>query len=230
MGYVEKLLGKNEKIIIAARQHWTTLAITFIVNLFLVIVLIGLYALAGSIASNNYDPTNPTKLKFLTDIRIVFLIALIYPVARFGWDWLRWWAEEYLVTSHRVIQTEGIVNKKTKDSSLEKVNDIVLTQSFFGRILGYGNLEIITGSDEGVNLLHRLANPVTFKTALLDQKEARGYDQTGEQVRPISPGGQAATAEEDPLKRIADLDNLHKSGALSDAEYQTAKAKLLSKL
>ena len=224
MGYVEKLLGKNEKIIIAARQHWTTLAITFIVNLFVAIVLIVLYVLAGVVAGNNHS------LKFLMDIRAVFLIALIYPVARFGWDWLQWWAEEYLVTSHRVIQTEGIINKKTKDSSLEKVNDIVLTQSFFGRILGYGNLEIITGSDEGVNLLHRLANPVTFKTALLDQKEARGYDQTGEQVRPMSSGGPAATADEDPLKRIADLDNLHKSGALSDAEYQAAKVKLLSKL
>ena len=224
MGYVEKLLGKNEKIIIAARQHWTTLAITFIVNLFVAIVLIVLYALAGVIVVGN------PNLKFLMDIRIAFLIALVYPLARFGWDWLQWSAEEYLVTSHRVIQTEGIVNKKTKDSSLEKVNDIVLTQSFFGRILGYGNLEIITGSDEGVNLLRRLANPVTFKTALLDQKEARGYDQTGEQVRPMSSGGPAAAADEDPLKRIADLDNLRKSGALSDAEYQTAKVKILSKL
>jgi uncharacterized membrane protein YdbT with pleckstrin-like domain len=222
-GYVEKLLGKNEKIIIAARQHWTTLAITFIVNLFVAIVLIGLAIFLGN-QSFTQDRSSILHL-----VPTVLLILLIVPVARFGWDWLQWWAEEYLVTSHRVIQTEGIINKKTKDSSLEKVNDIVLTQSFFGRILGYGNLEIITGSDEGVNLLRRLANPVTFKTALLDQKEARGYDQTGEQVRPMSSGGPAA-ADDDPLKRIADLDNLHKSGALSDAEYQTAKVKLLSKL
>ena len=222
-GYVEKLLGKNEKIIIAARQHWTTLAITFIVNLFVAIVLIVLAIVLGN---QNFTKDSSSILRFVPTI---LWILLVVPVARFGWDWLQWWAEEYLVTSHRVIQTEGIINKKTKDSSLEKVNDIVLTQSFFGRILGYGNLEIITGSDEGVNLLRRLANPVTFKTALLDQKEALGHDQTGEQVRPIPSGGPAA-ADEDPLKRIADLDNLHKSGALSDAEYQAAKVKLLSKL
>jgi hypothetical protein len=40
----------------------------------------------------------------------------------------------------------------------------------------------------------------------------------------------AAADEDDPLKRIAELDNLRKSGAISDAEYQSAKVKLLSKL
>ena len=47
--------------------------------------------------------------------------------------------------------------------------------------------------------------------------------------------GQPAAAaaggdDDDPLKRIAELDNLRKSGAISDAEYQSAKAKLLSKI
>ena len=37
-------------------------------------------------------------------------------------------------------------------------------------------------------------------------------------------------AEEDPLKKIAQLDELRKTGALSDAEYQQAKAKLLASL
>jgi len=222
MGYVEKLLSKNEKIMASARQHWTTLAITFIINLFVAIVLIVLAIVLGN---QSFTQDKSSILRFVPPI---LLILLVVPVARFGWDWLQWWAEEYLVTSHRVIQTEGIINKRTKDSSLEKVNDIVLTQSFFGRILGYGELEIITGSDEGVNRLHRLANPVKFKTALLDQKVALGHDQAGEQVRSIPSGG--PETEDDPLKRIADLDNLRKSGALSDGEYQTAKAKLLSKL
>ena len=79
-GYVEKLLGKNEKIITAARQHWTTLAITFIVNLFVAIVLIGLAIFLGN-QSFTQDRSSILHL-----VPTVLLILLIVPVARFGWD------------------------------------------------------------------------------------------------------------------------------------------------
>ncbi len=226
MGYVESLLGKNEKIIRMERQHWTTLFITFAVNVFLVVVLVVIF---GFLKSQNFiqeAEQNGTVLRFLPTL---FLIAALYPVARLGWDVLQWSTEQYLVTTHRVIQTEGIVNKKTKDSSLEKVNDIQLTQSFFGRILGYGDLEIVTGSDEGVNLLHRLNAPVAFKTALLDQKVALGHEIIGVPGEGNKLGG-APAAGDDPLKRLGELDDLRKRGAISDQEYQDAKAKILSKL
>ena len=154
MGYVESLLGKNEQIVVMERQHWTTLLMSFLVNLFLVIVLLVLYFLLRDVALKN------PNLGFLNIVTVVLLFALLYPVGRFGWDLIQWEAEQYIVTNRRVMQTEGIVNKKTVDSSLEKVNDIILTQSFLGRIMGYGDLEIITGSDVGINLLKRLAQPV----------------------------------------------------------------------
>jgi uncharacterized membrane protein YdbT with pleckstrin-like domain len=69
-----------------------------------------------------------------------------------------------------VVQTEGLINKHTKDSALEKINDITLNQSVLGRILSYGDLAIITGSDMGTNVFKRLAKPVEFKKTLLEQK------------------------------------------------------------
>jgi hypothetical protein len=236
MGYVESLMGKNEKILVIERQHWTTLLMSFLVNLFLIIVIVALYIVLGNVVASN------PSLGFLPIVRSILLFTLLYPVGRFGWDFVQWEAEQYLVTSHRVMQTEGIINKKTIDSSLEKVNDIVLTQSFLGRILGYGDLEIVTGSDIGVNLLKRLAQPVKFKTTLLDAKAAMNDPDDGPRAHPAAvpvAGGlmgakpkptTAAGEDEDPLKRIAELDNLRKSGAISDAEYQSAKARLLSKI
>ncbi len=222
MGYVESLLGKNEKILRMERQHWTTLFITLVVNLFLAAVLI---AIAVVLGNQNFTKDPTSVLRFAP---LIFVVALIYPLGRLGWDILQWSAEQYLVTSHRVIQTEGLINKRTKDSSLEKVNDIELTQSFFGRLLGYGELEIVTGSDEGTNILHRLNHPVAFKTALLDQKVALGQNPSGDQVR---PGGAPGTAGgDDSLKRLGELDDLRKRGAISDQEYHDAKAKILGKL
>ena len=225
MGYVESLLGKNEKILRMERQHWTTLFITLVVNLFLATVLIVLFFVLRGLGFIQDAERDGTILRFIPTI---FLIALLYPLGRLGWDLLQWSAEQYLITSHRVIQTEGLINKRTKDSSLEKVNDIVLTQSFFGRLLGYGELEIVTGSDEGTNILHRLNNPVVFKTTLLDQKVALGQNSSGDQVKPGGAGGSAD--DDDPLKRLADLDDLRKRGAISDQEYQDAKTKILAKL
>jgi uncharacterized membrane protein YdbT with pleckstrin-like domain len=212
MRYVEGLLGKNEQILWRARQHWIVLSANFVINLFLFIAIIVVANLAG-------------RIDFLKGISNWLLLALVIPIAWFGWNALQWWAEEYLITTHRVLQTEGFVNKRTKDSSLEKINDITLTQSVLGRILNYGDLVIITGSDIGRNALRRLAKPVEFKRMLLEQKQKLS---DSEDLH--AHGSVAAGNVEDPLKKIAELDDLRKSGALSEAEYQSAKVKLLEKL
>ena len=212
--YVEGLLGKNEQVLWRARQHWIVLTANFVINLFIFIAILALYALLGGV-------------QFLSGIRGLALLVLLIPFGWFGWELLQWWAEEYLITTTRVVQTEGLINKHTKDSALEKINDITLNQSVLGRILNYGDLAIITGSDMGTNVLKRLAHPVEFKKTLLEQKHKMS---DGDDLGPRKATTAAAVDDDDPLKQIAQLDNLRKSGALSDAEYQQAKAKLLAKL
>ena len=201
-----------------SRQHWVALLSSILINGFIVIVVMVLRIFLGQLLINALDPNS-----FLwTILNVATVLGILFGLVRFGWDALQWWAEEYLVTTRRVLQTEGIVNKKTTDSSLEKVNDVVLIQSFFGRILGYGNLQIVTGSDIGVNALIRLRDPITFKTAMLDQKAKLG-----------SEFGERATdevADRDVPKLIAELDDLRKRGVISEAEFNEKKARLLSQL
>ena len=219
MKYVESLLGKNEQILWRARQHWIVLSANFVINLFIFIVIWAIYSAAGMLGSGSLGD-------FLRNYRGIALIALLIPIGWFGWEFLQWWAEEYLVTTHRVVQTEGIINKHTKDSALEKINDITLNQSFMGRILSYGDLVIITGSDVGTNVLRRLAKPVEFKKTLLEQKQKLADNEDLGYRKAATVEGD----EEDPLKKIAQLDDLRKTGAISEVEYQQAKAKLLAKL
>jgi uncharacterized membrane protein YdbT with pleckstrin-like domain len=218
--YVESLLGKNEQILWRARQHWIVLTANFVINLFIFIVVLAVYGAAGTLGAGAIGD-------FLRSNRGFALLALLFPIGWFGWELLQWWAEEYLITTTRVVQTEGLINKHTKDSALEKINDITLNQSVVGRILNYGDLAIITGSDMGTNLLKRLAQPVEFKKTLLEQKQklSDGEDLGYRKVAAAAEGG-----EEDPLKKIAQLDDLRKTGAISEVEYQQAKAKLLAKL
>ncbi len=217
--YVESLLGKNEQILWRARQHWIVLSANFVINLFIFAVICVLYAASGTLGPGSVGD-------FLRNSRAFILLLLLIPIGWFGWEFLQWWAEEYLITTHRVVQTEGLINKHTKDSALEKINDITLNQSFLGRILSYGDLIIITGSDVGTNVLRRLAKPVEFKKTLLEQKQKLS---DGDDLGPRKAAA-AVSDEDDPLKRIAELDDLRKRGAISEVEYQQAKAKLLSKL
>jgi uncharacterized membrane protein YdbT with pleckstrin-like domain len=207
MDYVQSLLAENEVIVIQTRQHWMVWAKSFLLN---AILLIAIVALAVSVTF---------ALVPLAGMAVACLAIL--PIGSFVRSYLIWWNEEYLVTNRRVIQAEGIVNKHVIDSSLEKVNDVVLDQSFLGRILDYGDIEILTASEGGVNKLDKIAAPVKFKTEMLNQKETLGMDE------PLAARGDRRG---DIPVLIAELDALRARGILTDAEFQQKKAELLSRI
>jgi uncharacterized membrane protein YdbT with pleckstrin-like domain len=212
MGYVEELLGTNEQIVVRTRQHWMVLASTFLGNLILAVVIVIVAVLAAGFAS---------LLGPLAPFTGLILFLLLFPLLGLVRAFLDWWNEEYLVTNRRVIQAEGTVNKHVIDSSLEKVNDVVLNQTVLGRLLDYGDIEILTASEIGVNKLHMIASPVKFKTEMLNQKEALGTDEHFGH-----PPGKA----NDVPSLIAELDELRKAGVLTEAEFQQKKAQLLAKI
>ncbi len=210
MGYVESLMAENEKIVVKTHQHWMVLAKSVVVNGLIGIVLIAIAVLISAV--------------LLNPLGVIVAVLLVIPVAAFLRDYLEWWNEEYIVTNRRVIQAEGIINKHVIDSSLEKVNDVVLDQSFFGRMFDYGNIEILTASEGGVNNLHHIISPVKFKTEMLNQKEGMGLDEH------IGGARGRDGAPHDIPALIAELDELRKQGVLSEAEFQNKKAQLLSKM
>jgi hypothetical protein len=133
------------------------------------------------------------------------------------------------VTNRRIIQAQGVINKHVIDSSLEKINDVVLTQSALGRMLNYGDLEILTGSEIGVNLLRRIADPVHFKTEMLNQKEGMNEMGAFDSKARRTLAAAAPTAGDIP-ELIGELDELRKKGLITDAEFQEKKAKLLARI
>jgi hypothetical protein len=61
--------------------------------------------------------------------------------------------------------------------------------------------------------------------AYRDQQRAQAYSQTRRAPRPVV--GEAAPARRNTVEQLTDLAELHRSGALSDAEFQAAKARVL---
>jgi uncharacterized membrane protein YdbT with pleckstrin-like domain len=207
--YLNKLLGDNEQILYVTRQHWLVLAGEIISETVLSIAFIVLIALISVLVPMAF----PWSL--------AGLLLLVFPLVSLWRDVLVWSNRKFVVTTFRVIQLGGVLNKNVTDSSLEKVNDVKLEQTMWGRMFGYGDIEILTASELGINKFTRLAEPVRFKTAMLNAKEKLEH-------APVTPAPRAA--EPDIPALIGHLDVLRKQGILTDEEFQKKKADLLAKL
>ena len=205
--YLESLLGQNEKLVLTARQH------TFIL----------LSAIAAEILVIGLILAGVTALTVMAVPLAAFgYLLLILPVVKGTYDFLNWRQLQYVITNRRVIQLSGIFSKNVTDSSLEKVTDVQMSQSTFGRIFNYGDIEILTASELGANNFRRIANPVRFKTAMLDAKEQMGYGE--------GPGAGRTSHSDDIPAIIAKLDGLRAKGVITEQEFQDKKRDLLKKM
>jgi hypothetical protein len=184
MSYSDGLLSTGERVIHSAKQHWLVLVwgaryavLGLIVGVILAIVQTGL--------------SSPTK----DVVNFVAIVLLAVGAAVLVWSVLRYLNQQYILTNRRVIEIEGVLNKKVTDSSLEKINDAILTQSIFGRIFGFGDLEVLTASEAGISLFRMLINPMGFKRAMLDAKHEYERDLAG----PGFAGSPPLRAEPSPL-------------------------------
>jgi uncharacterized membrane protein YdbT with pleckstrin-like domain len=216
MAYVNNLMGRNERMVFLTRQHWIQLVPVGLMDL----VFIGGLIILGAVVLHYLE----SSLGMIIAL-VLALIPLGHFARRFAW----WWNEQYIVTNRRVIQVEGILDKHVIDSSLEKVNDVVLRQSAFGRALDYGDIEILTGSEIGVNELTRIYHPIRFKTEMLNQKESMGEIDAFETRTKRVLASEAPTAGDIP-ELIAELDELRKKKIITQAEFDKKKKDLLDRL
>lgn len=207
--YVESLLGDRETIVLAARQHWIVLARALLIEVITIVIIIAV-AFGAAIALPDYSAL----------ITIVGFVVMTIPVATMTIDVLAWSNRQFIITNRRVIQLSGVFNKNVTDSNLEKVNDVKMEQTLFGRLFGYGDIQILTASELGVNRFDRIDDPIRFKTAMLNAKEAFDHE-----ISDIAPSIPRSIPD-----MIAQLDVLRKEGILTEEEFQQKKAELLSKL
>jgi len=176
MSYADSLLSTGERITRRVRQHWFVLIwgaripIAAIIAALLILVL-----------SQNVTGTARDLLGLLT--AVLFLGGLAF----LAWGTLRYLNTEFVLTNRRVIQVEGVVNKRATDSSLEKINDAVLSQSIFGRVFGFGDLDVLTAAEAGIERFRMIIDPIGFKRAMLDAKHEYEVDMERSGWQPSPP-------------------------------------------
>jgi uncharacterized membrane protein YdbT with pleckstrin-like domain len=207
MSYLKNLLGENEQIVFVTRQHWLVLLGQTLTKSVLALGLAILITLVWRIWL-------PQSLL----VPLAYLLLLL-PLLGLLQNVIIWTSQQYIVTDWRVIQISGVFSKEVTDSSLEKVNDVKLDQSFLGRLLDYGDLEILTASELGVNRFSHVGQPIRLKTAMLNAKDKLEHGQAESGPR----------SEVDVAGPIEQLDDLRGQGLLTEEEFQQQKAQVLAR-
>jgi hypothetical protein len=234
--YADTLLAEGEVVVLRTRQHPLATVIDAKYPWLLLIASLVLLFLSQNINAGG-----------LRDIvGYVTLAALVISLLWLGKIYWAWLSQDYMISNRRVIKVEGIINKRSADSSLEKINDAVLTQDLVGRIFNYGDLDILTAADVAVDQYRMLNRAPEFKRQMLNQK----HDLEGEFSRPMPspplraggvampppPPAQPAApppremSADEVTRALAGLADLRDRGAISVEEYEAKKADLLARL
>jgi uncharacterized membrane protein YdbT with pleckstrin-like domain len=103
-------------------------------------------------------------------LALIFLGLFLIGIWIFFQMMIRMWTTEIGVTTNRFIEKTGLFTLKTNEIALHNIEGVRVTQSFFGRIFGYGHIRIEGTGVDAVEI-PTIADPVGFRRAIETAKE-----------------------------------------------------------
>jgi len=207
------VLKTDEKKLIIIRQHWIKLVLPFLAWFLLAIVFISIGW-----------PSFSTGL-------IILLIAGLYPL----YEYINWKNNLWCVTNMRVVDESGFFTRNSKESPLDKINNVEYHQSIWGRMFGFGDVDIQTAAELGETTYNLIHHPKLLKDTItqaqIENKQAQISSQAtqlAEAIKKANPGMQQQSV---PQQLVGDelhkLFELLQKGAITQEEYLAQKNKLM---
>ena len=163
MSYVESNLVPGEQVIYETRLHWIVMLPHLVVGI-LLLDLPGILLLAYSFSQNGIEHTTLRILQAGSAALLIAGAVTIFVGA------VRRNSTEMAVTNRRVVIKTGLASRKTIEMLLNKVESIEVSETAFGRMLGYGTVVMI-GTGGTSEPFHRVAHPLDFRSQVQQQIE-----------------------------------------------------------
>lgn len=212
MAYPKNLLIQGEEVVLDLRPHWWFLTPRALVSVAAIIV--GIVVLA-----QGWEGAGASTLNIVLGVAI--LVALVWFLLRLA----KWATTEFVLTNKRVIYRYGVIGKNGKEIPLDKINTVFFDQTVFERMIGCGTVAMESAGESGKDSFSHIRKPSLVQGEIYRQMEAdeqKDHEAIGRAASSGGGGGGLSVAEQ-----LEKLHHLHQSGALSDAEYEAQKAKLL---
>jgi uncharacterized membrane protein YdbT with pleckstrin-like domain len=163
MSYVESNLVPGETVIYETRLHWIVMLRHIIVGC-LLLALPGVVLLVYALRQTGMDTTNIHVMEAAgVALLICGVVAILAGMVRRS-------ATEMAVTNRRVVIKTGLTSRKTIEMLLNKVESIEVSETAFGRMLGFGTIVVI-GTGGTLEPFHNVAHPLEFRSQVQQQIE-----------------------------------------------------------
>ncbi len=203
MPFPPRLLNDNEEVVLDLRPHWLFLVVPSAV-------------LAAAVVVAVVASTWTTRGVVLIPLLLAVLVALGWFLARVS----SWAGTTLVVTNDRLVMRSGIL-RRGRELALERVDDIIVTQTLFARMLGAGDLLIESVGEGSRESFVGCPHPRRVRDEIRRQVELATARTTERQPGRRDPS---------PLEQLERLDELRQRGVISDAEFEAKKAQLLGRL
>ena len=157
-------LQENEILATFARHHWIVLLGKTAFGQILVIgLLIGLFFLP--------------QLSAMTAFVVAWLLGLIGVIAvlQIAWGLVDYLNDYLMITNRRVVRQEKVifVNEWRQEAGVDQIQNVTTSQTFLGKLLDYGRLDVQTAAVRGGIRFNYLPNPDAVKQAIFAQRDIR---------------------------------------------------------
>lgn len=197
-------LHREESVVLDLHPHWITLAK-------------GVLGLVASIALGVWVLSLGLDGWFGDGVRIVVIVLIVVSLLYLLQRWLSWITTNFVVTTDRCIYRSGILTKRGIEIPHERINTVFFEQSIVERLVGAGNLTIESAGENGTQTFRNVLDPIGVQQQIYEQMED---NESRRMARLQTP----ATSIASELEKLAALRD---AGTLSDAEFETQKARLL---
>ncbi len=160
MSYVEKNLISGENVVHRARLHWVVLVKPILAAS--AVAALGLALLVGPFLE--HARRGPSSSYTAIAGVICLLVAAIPVIVGLS----RRSAAEFAVTNKRVILKVGVVETRTLEMFLNKIESVSVDQTLWGRILGYGSI-VVHGTGGSAEPFDKIARPLEFRHQVQQQ-------------------------------------------------------------
>lgn len=153
-GTMRTELKEDEQVIFTTQKHWKVLILPFIISIAILIFSISMFFISS----------NAGFIYF-----VLFMGTITYSIYKY----YVWKYDMWIVTNMRVIDEYGVFSFYSKESPLEKINNITCRQSLIGNIFNYGNLNIQTAAEQGMTTYIDVENPKGLKDSIITAMESK---------------------------------------------------------
>jgi len=170
----ELLPGEN--LVLNAHQHWIVIVKSLVIPVALLVIagVVDLFVKSGTGIPH-----------FRT---IVSLTAIAIAGAWLIVVWIRWQSTAYTLTDQRIKIETGVFGRSSKTIPIDRIQDATTKQNVFGRMLGYGRVEVDAAGAQGAEVLDHMPNPGAFRDQVFMLSERRRGGASGAPA-PANPSG-----------------------------------------